>query len=130
MSTAVIPIARPRRRELAGIACLAGIAATHVADLPDKLAEAHYMAAMFCGLIVSSLALAGCLAVGYRTRAAWTCAAALSASTIVGYVLSRTVGLPQLEDHVGMWWDPWGVAAIVCELGVIALALRRVPAAG
>ena len=123
MSTAVLtPV--PRARTLAGVGCLAGIAVTHVADLPDKLAEAHYMAAMFCGLIVTSLALAGCLLAGYRTRAAWRAAAALSATTIIGYVLSRTVGLPQLADHVGKWADPWGMAALACELGVIALAVR------
>jgi hypothetical protein len=123
-----IAYARTRRTALAtfaGIVCLAGIALTHVADLPDKLEEAHYMAAMFIALIVSSLVLAAALAAGYRTRDAWRAGAVLSAATLVGYVLSRSVGLPQLEDHVGMWLDPWGVAACTCEAIFIALALRE-----
>jgi len=109
---------------VAGIGCLAGVAVTHIADLPDKLEEAHYMAALFVGLIASSLVLAIALAVGYRRRLAWRAGAVLCVLTLIGYVLSRTVGLPQLEDHVGMWLDPWGIAACTCEVAFIGLALR------
>ena len=109
----------------AGVLCLGGIAASHLADLQDKLDEAHYMAVMFIGLITASVILAAALLAGYRTREAWRIGAVLSALTILGYVLSRSVGLPQLEDHVGMWLDPWGVVALVSEAAFIALALRR-----
>lgn len=122
MSTVALTRPRPSAATIAGIACLAGIAVTHLADLPDKLREAHYMAALFCGLIVASVVLAAALLAGVRTRDAWRAGAVLAALTIVGYVLSRSVGLPQLADHVGMWWDPWGVAALICEAGFIALA--------
>ena len=124
MSTVALTRSRPSAATVAGVACLAGIAATHLADLPDKLREAHYMAALFCGLIISSLVLAAALLAGVRTREAWRAGAVLAALTIVGYVLSRSVGLPQLADHVGMWWDPWGVASLVCEAALIALAVR------
>jgi hypothetical protein len=124
MSTVAVTHTRPSAVTLAGVACLAGIAVTHLADLSDKLREAHYMAALFCGLIVASLVLAGALLAGVKTREAWRAGAVLSALTIVGYVLSRSVGLPQLADHVGMWWDPWGVAAVICEAGLIALAVQ------
>jgi hypothetical protein len=109
----------------AGILCLAGIVVSHLADLPDKLEEAHYMAALFIALIAASIVLATALLAGWRTRDAWRIGSVLSALTIIGYVLSRAVGLPQLEDHVGMWLDPWGIVALACETGFIALALRR-----
>jgi FtsP/CotA-like multicopper oxidase with cupredoxin domain len=107
---------------LAGVAGLVGIAVTHLLDLPDKLSEAHYMAALFCALIAASLALAVPIALDRATRRVWPLAGLLSATTIAGYVVSRTVGLPQLGDHVGMWHDNVGTASLVCESAVIALA--------
>ena len=118
--------ASPITRPLA-VACLIGVAVTHLVDLSDKLEEAHYMAAMFCALIAASLVLAGALAAGYRVGPALVAAGTLSALTIAGYVLSRTVGLPQLEDHVGMWTDPAGVASLVFEGTLVVLALAALP---
>ncbi len=117
-----LPIAR-----LTGVVCLLGVAVTHLLDLPDKLEEARYMAAMFCGLIVASLVLAAALAAGRHVQLALCAAGALSALTIIGYVLSRTVGLPQLEDHVGAWIDPVGIASLLVELPLVALAVQALP---
>ena len=112
---------------LVGVVCLLGVAVTHLLDLPDKLAEAHYMAALFIALIASSLVLATALALGRHVQLAWIAAGALSALTIVGYVLSRSVGLPQLEDHVGMWMDPVGIASLVFEATLVLLAVPALP---
>lgn len=114
-----------------GVALLVGVAITHVLDLPDKLAEAHYMAFLFCCLIVASLLVAALLVTGHALGIAWTAAGVLCAATIVGYVLSRTVGLPQIEDHVGQWTDPIGVSSLVFEAGLVALCVwLRTGAAG
>ena len=104
-----------------GALLLMGVAVTHILDLPDKLAEAHYMAVLFCALIVASALLAALLVSGRAIALAWSSAAALCALTIAGYALSRTVGLPQIEDHVGQWTDPIGIASLVSEAGVLAL---------
>ena len=112
---------------LTGVVCLLGVAVTHLIDLPEKLDEAHYMAAMFCALIVASLVLAAALAAGHHVQLALSAAGMLSALTIVGYVLSRTVGLPQLEDHVGMWMDPVGIASLAAETTLVVLAVRALP---
>jgi hypothetical protein len=104
------------------VACLVGIAVTHLLDLPDKLEEAHYMAALSCALIAASLVLAGALVADRRAGVALAAGGVLAAMTILGYVLSRTVGLPQLEDHVGMWNDPVGIASLVFEATLVGLA--------
>jgi hypothetical protein len=116
-----------RITRLIGVVCLLGVGVTHVIDLPDKLEEAHYMAALFCALIAASLVLAAALAAGRHVELAVGAAGVLSALTILGYVLSRTVGLPQLQDHVGMWMDPVGIASLVVETTLVVLALRVVP---
>jgi hypothetical protein len=106
------------------IACLAGVAVTHVLDLPDKLAEAHYMAALFCCLILASVILAAALLVDRHTDLALAVSGLLAAMTICGYVLSRTVGLPQIEDHVGQWGDPIGIASLVFEAALVWVAVH------
>jgi hypothetical protein len=108
-----------------GIVCLGGIAVTHLMDLPDKVAEAPYLAVMFCGLIATSAVLGIMLAARWQVDLAWATAAIVSALTLTGYVLSRSVGLPQIEDHVGMWWEPAGVASVIFEGAVVVMALRR-----
>jgi spore coat protein A len=106
---------------VAGVCSLAGVAVTHLLDLPDKLHEARYMAVLFCAVIAASLLLAVPIAIDRATRLAWKTAGALSLATIAGYLLSRTVGLPQLEDHAGMWRDSDGTASLIAESAVVVL---------
>src|SRR6266542_2827322 len=79
-------------RSLAAVGLL-GIALIHLLDIHGKFGETPYMAWMYVALIVGSTLLAG-LFVRTGARRAWGAAAGLAASVIVGYVLSRTVGLP------------------------------------
>jgi len=118
------------RIRLVAAALLMGVAVTHVLDLPDKLEEAPYMAVLFILLIVASLALMLLLIAGRAAPEVRAISGLVCALTVVGYVLSRTIGLPQIEDHVGQWGDPIGVASLVCEFGVIALVLRNDPVPG
>src|SRR2546423_1392340 len=47
-----------------------------------------------------------------------------AALTVLGYIVSRTIGLPQITNHVGHWADPWGTASLVVEAALILLAAR------
>ena len=114
---------RPAGLPLLGIVCLAGVALAHAVDLGAHVESAPYLGALFCGLIAASSGLAIALAVAWRPRLAWSAAVATSVTAIAGYVVSRTVGLPQIEDHVGEWGEPAALAALACEVGVIALGV-------
>ena len=107
------------------VVCLGGIAVTHLTDLPEKIDEAPYMAVMFCGLIVSSAVLGVLLVTGRNAALVWPLAGAVGALPLIGYVLSRSVGLPQLEDHVGDWLNPAGVASLVFEAVLVAISVSR-----
>jgi hypothetical protein len=51
----------------------------------------------------------------------------LAAVTLLGYLASRTVGLPQLPAEPSAWLEPLGVAALLTEAGflmVYGLAIR------
>jgi hypothetical protein len=101
------------------------VSVTHLLDLRDKLQEAHYLAALFIVLIVGSNVLALWFGFGRRLDLAWPLAFLCGALPVVGYVISRSVGLPQIEDHVGHWADPFGTASLVFELALAALCLPR-----
>lgn len=106
-----------------GVICLGGIAVTHLTDLPEKIEEAPYMAVMFCGLIVASAGLAIVLASRRDPAMVWPLAGTVAALPLTGYVLSRSVALPQLEDHVGDWVSPAGVASLIFEAVLITLSV-------
>ena len=84
------------------------------------------MAVLFCGLIVISSALAILLASGREAAIVWPLAGVVAALPLSGYVLSRSVALPQLEDHVGDWLNPAGIASLVFESILVALSVMRV----
>ena len=66
-----------------------------------------------------------------RSRAALLAAAAVGASAIAGFVLSRSVGLPNATDDIGNWTEPLGLASLFVEGTVVAAALacHRIAAA-
>jgi hypothetical protein len=100
---------------------LAGIALIHLLDLPDTLRETPYLGALYLALMAGCGILAATLVRG-SASSAWRAAAGLSASVFVGYVLSRTTGLPGAGDDVGNWAESLGMASLFVEGAVISLA--------
>jgi hypothetical protein len=113
------------------IAGLAGVAVIHVLQLPDAFSETFYLGLLFAGAVVAAVLLAAAL-----TRASghgvWTAAVALPALILLGYLLSRTTGLPDATNDVGEWDEPLGLASIVAEslvvcVGAVVLGADRAP---
>jgi hypothetical protein len=102
------------------IGALGGIALIHVLELPDAFAETTYLGILFVCAVVASLLLAATLT---RTtdRRVWAAACALPVLILLGYVLSRTSGLPGFSDDVGVWSEPLGLASMVVEGLLICL---------
>ena len=115
---------------VATVACLVGVAVTHLLDLQDKLDEAPYLAVLFIALIVASYAAAFLFAIAPRIPdAVWKLCALMAVGPIVGYFISRSpIGLPQIADHRGHWADPFGTASIVFEGMLLALSIESVRA--
>lgn len=112
---------------------LAGVALIHLLDSLGKFQETPYMGWMYIALMLSCLAAAAAL-IHTNSRAAWLATLALPASAIIGFTLTRTVGLPQAQDDIGNWSEPLGLASLFVEGTLIAVAgyaltaLRPVPA--
>ena len=100
---------------------LAGVALIHLLDLPGKFHETPYLAWLYIALIVACLAGAAALVRSGDSRA-WSVAALLPLGPLAGYVLTRTVGLPQATGDIGNWTEPLGLASLFVEGTLAALS--------
>jgi hypothetical protein len=100
---------------------LAGIALIHLLDSIGKWSETRYLFWMYIALMAGSLAAAGAV-LFTRSRAAWLAAAAVAAGALVGYVVNRTVGLPNATGDIGNWTEPLGLASLFVEAAVVAVS--------
>lgn len=112
------------RRAVAAMLLL-GIALIHVIDVKDKFDEVPYIGVPFLVLIAGSLILGELLARSDDPMV-WLAAAALAGATILGYVMSRTTGLPgEGGAEIGNSWESIGLASLFVEAGVVLLAGMR-----
>jgi hypothetical protein len=113
----------------AAIAALGGVALVHVLQLPAAFAETLYLGLLFIGAVVMAVVLSVTLTLTSDERV-WAAAAGLAALILLGYLVSRTSGLPAATDDVGEWEEPLGLVSMVVEgllvcLGAGVLASRR-----
>lgn len=105
-----------------GAVGLVGIGLIHLLDASSKFHETPYMGWMYVGLIAGALVTAFALIRG-RSVTAWLAAGGLAASAMLGFTLTRTVGLPQAHGDIGNWSEPLGMASLFVEAAVLALAV-------
>lgn len=89
-------------------------AATHLPMVAEHLQEAPYVGVLFVALSAVSLGLA-VLLVLRDTPAVWAATGATTVLAVVGYLASRTVGLPQLGNDIGNWTEPLSFPALAAE---------------
>ena len=103
------------------VAGLAGVALIHVLDSPGSFQEQAYKGWLYVGLIAGCFLTAAALVRSSDLRA-WVTAVLLPLGAIAGFVVSRTVGLPGGADDIGNWTEPLGLASLVVEGSLVALA--------
>ena len=96
---------------------MAAIVATgviHLVEAPDAFGEATYKGVLFVANGVFALVAAVGVYQNQRTRG-WLLGLLVAGGSLIGYVLSRTVGLPGLPAEPDAWLEPIGVASLVVE---------------
>jgi hypothetical protein len=124
-----MPTTQPVRAEpgpaappvLATFAALGSIgeAVAHAPVIEPHLVEAPYLGVGFVLLTVVGFYLAVRLLID-PDELVWSATGVVAVLAVLGYVLSRSVGLPQIGDDVGAWSDPLGLTAVSCELVMVA----------
>jgi len=108
----------PTTRKLAA-AALAAVGVIHLVLSPEYLSEQAYIGVLFIagGLFLCALAVALWRADNVPS---WLLGALTMAGMGIGFVLSRTTGLPGLHESE---WELSGLVSLVLEAGFIAAAI-------
>lgn len=101
---------------------LGAVIVIHAVDAVGKWTEARYLFWLYMAAIVGAAAVAGAV-LFTRARATLLAAAGVAGGIFVGYVVNRTVGLPNAMDDVGNWTEPLGLASLVVEAATVAVAV-------
>ncbi len=113
------PVRSPWRL-LAAIGAV-GQAVAHLPVIEQHLSEAPYIGVGFVLLAIAGIVL-GTLLLVADTPAVWVSTLVVAALALVGYFLSRTIGLPQIGDDIGNWGEPLGIVAIIAEATMLITA--------
>src|SRR4051812_18708260 len=106
---------------------LGGMACCHIKDVGMKFDEhVYYMATLFCCNIAASLLLIPAVLMvgrggGRRACTVWLTTGGLALLTVFGFLWSRSIGFPQMDDHVGQW-DSLGLASLGFESIIVAIS--------
>ena len=103
----------------AGIILMALTAIIHFYDAPDALSEIAYKGILFILNGVGALIAAYGILRGASWG--WLLGLLIAGGAIVGYVISRTVGMPGLPPDP--WLEPLGVLSLVVEGLFVLLAV-------
>ena len=106
--------------EVGAVVGLAGTAYIHLTELSDKFAEVPYLGVGYA--LLSAACVAAIVMIVARNKAGWSLGGLTAALTFVGFVLTRTVGLPASTDDIGNWSEPIGTWSLIFEGLVVVLA--------
>ena len=103
-----------------GACCAVGNVVLHGLLVPDHLEEKFYIGVLFAVGSAAMLVVAVALVTVKRPRVAWLTGTLVSLGMIIGFGLSRTVGLPDGYYEPG-WEPPYGPLSLMVE-GLFVLA--------
>jgi hypothetical protein len=115
--------------EGAAIALIVVTGVIHFIDAPGSFGDATYKGLLFLANGIAAVVAAFGIYGGERIWG-WGLGVLVAGGALVGYVISRTVGLPGLAPDV--WLEPLGVLSLGVEgafIVLFALARRQAPTA-
>ncbi|MGW4034184.1 hypothetical protein ACWEFL_33645 [Streptomyces sp. NPDC004838] len=114
--------AHPAQASLRGLGacCAVGSTVLHGLLVADQLEEEFYTGVLFAVGSAVMLVVAAALLISKRPLLAWLTGAAVSLGMIVGFLPSRTVGLPGGYHETG-WEPPYGALSLIFE-GIFVVA--------
>jgi hypothetical protein len=117
----------PTAAQGAGVALILVTGAIHLIDAPSSFGDATYKGLLFLANGIAALVAAFGIYRGERTWG-WGLGVLVASGALLGYVISRTVGLPGLPPDV--WLEPLGVLSLMVEAAFIVLFVQSRQGAG
>jgi hypothetical protein len=116
-----VPSADAATRAVAAIGLMA-VGIIHALELQGQLSGAAWLTAGFAALTIAG-PVCGMWLLVRPGRLPWLAAGLICGSAALGYVLTRSVGVPGDPGDVGNWLEPLGVTALIIEGIVVVLAV-------
>jgi len=104
----------------AGISLIVVVGLIHLIDAPEDLQEAPYQGLLFLANFFGALTAA--IGIYQGRRWGWSLGSLIAGGAFLGYVISRTVGLPGLPVEEE-WLEPLGLLSLFVEALFIGLYL-------
>ena len=96
-----------------GIVLILIVGLIHVIDAKDSFSDAVYKGWLFYANGFGSMIAAYGI---YRNHNwGWNMGLLIAAGSFIGYVASRTVGLPYIPAEPDAWFEPLGITAMIAE---------------
>ncbi len=109
-----------RAMQIGAIVALAITGWVHLMDMSDKFSEVPYLGIGYGLIVIASIV--SIVLIARDDRRGWILGGGMCLATIVGYTLSRTIGLPASTDDIGNWSETLAVWAGVAEIVMVVLA--------
>lgn len=106
----------------AGAALIFLIGGAHVLIAGEHFLAATYLGILFLANFAGSVVAAFAL-YWSPNRWGWLLGDAIAGGAFVGFVASRSIGLPGFEEEVGKWFSIAGLLCLLMEGGFISLSL-------
>jgi hypothetical protein len=118
-STSAIQSTSPGKLVWAGISLIVVVGFIHLIEALEELEEVTYLGLLF--LANSGGAIAAAIGIYRNYRWGWSLGVLVAGGAFVGYVISRTTGLPGMP--VEEWLEPLGVLSLLVEALFVGLCL-------
>ena len=113
--------------KLAAILLILACGLIHLIGAPEHYEEAPYIGVLFLANFIAALVAAVGL---YKNRlwAGWGLGVLAAGGAVVMFLVSRLIGLPAYEEHVGMWFgdslaEYLGIPSLIVEACFLAVAV-------
>ena len=114
----------PKGFKAAGILLIIAAGLIHLMAAPDHYEEATYIGVLFSANLLGALAAAIGL---YRDELwGWWLGAVVAGGAFAMFIVSRLIGLPGFDEHVGLWLgdsveDYLGIPSLIIEAAFLGL---------
>jgi hypothetical protein len=110
---------------LLGAAAVVAIGVIHILDAAGTYHSTRWIFWAYMALIVASVPVALVL-LHSASPLAWAAAAGIAGGPLVGYLWSRSIGLPGDAADVGNWLCTLGMTALFVETMLLSLSATRI----
>ena len=105
-----------------GILFILAVGLIHVMDAQDSFFDAAYKGWFFYANGAGALVAA--FGIYHRQCWGWNLGLLIAVGSLIGYIASRTVGLPLIPAEPDAWFEPLGVAAVTSGILFVVVTIR------